>query len=333
MSSDDRALHELDRRPRLELAHLPTPLTRMDNLRRALDADGPELLLKHDHETGFALGGNKVRKLEFELAPPRLEGVTHLITTGGPQSNHARVTAAAAAALGLECILVLNGEPPDPPRANARLHRLFGADIRTVSSSEERNPAMEEAAREVERSGGRARILPLGASTPVGALGYVRAARELASQLAPPAGRARGGTLIVVASSSCGTLGGLAAGFALLGRGDVTLRGVSADVPEVEVLERSRELASAAMDLLGSGRELPAHLVTATDAQVGEGYGIPTEASDEATRLFARNQGVVLDPVYSAKAAAEVVRTMRDRSRPWSRIIFIHTGGHPVTLA
>ena len=181
-SPAERYLATLDRIGRTRLGHTPTPLVPAPALAKALGVTHP-ILVKADTWTGFGLGGNKVRKLEYELDPARLVGVTHLITAGGPHSNHCRVTAAAAAHLGLGCTLVVNGEPDDPTRGNARLHRLMGAEIVTVEARQERQPTMEERARSVEASGGRALVIPLGASTPRGALGYVHAARELRDQL------------------------------------------------------------------------------------------------------------------------------------------------------
>ncbi|HIB09476.1 MAG TPA: pyridoxal-phosphate dependent enzyme, partial [Gemmatimonadetes bacterium] len=130
--SSSTALIRLSEWPRLQLANLPTPIRPLPRLAEALGGPTLDLLVKLDSETGFALGGNKVRKLEFELAPDRLEGVTCLITAGGPQSNHCRVTAAAAAQLGLRCVLIVNGSEPETPTGNALLHRLFGAEIVTV---------------------------------------------------------------------------------------------------------------------------------------------------------------------------------------------------------
>ncbi|NNF38232.1 MAG: pyridoxal-phosphate dependent enzyme, partial [Gemmatimonadetes bacterium] len=179
----------LDEIPRTHLATLPTPLRPLPRLRAALGPEAPDILIKIDEETGFGLGGNKVRKLEYELAPDRIGQATHLVTSGGAQSNHCRVTAAAAARLGLGCILVVNGPVPDPPTGNALLHRLLGAHIRRVDRREEREPAMRAAAEEIAAAGGRACLVPLGASTPVGALGYVRAALELHDQLRPEADR------------------------------------------------------------------------------------------------------------------------------------------------
>jgi len=334
--NDRRALQRLAAYPRTALAHLPTPLLRAPNLTRVLDRTAPEILIKMDEHTGFGLGGNKVRKLEFELAPTRLEGITHLITSGGPQSNHARVTAAAAARLGLRCILVLNGTAPDPPSGNALLQRLFGAEIRMVPARADRAPAMAEAARSVEKEGGRALVIPLGASTALGSLGYAAAAVELAAQLdgfeAAPARTRR--TWIFVASSSGGTLAGLFLGFSLLGRTGIRLVGVSADTAERDLMAQVHGLAAGGGRVLDWHGELLDDMVSCTDAFVGEGYGIPTDEAREATALVGRTEGIVLDPVYTAKAAAGLIDHIRSGAlRPVDRVVFLHTGGHPALLA
>lgn len=324
----------LDARPRAHLASLPTPLRPARRLQAALGPECPELLLKLDEETGFGLGGNKVRKLEYELAPSRLSGVTHLVTTGGVQSNHCRVTAAAAAHLGLGCVLVLDGAPPDPPTGNALLMSRFGARVRTVSTRAERAAGMERAAADIAEAGGRALIVPLGASTPRGALGYVRALVELHDQLPPVADRA---VHLFVASSSGGTLAGLRAGLALLERDDVTLTAVSSDTPAEALATTSRTLARGALELL---EVAPARLeaeggrVEIDDGQIGGGYGVPTAAADEAAELLARSEGVLADPVYTAKAAAGLVAAVRSGRFPTGdRVLFWHTGGHPALFA
>lgn len=326
------ALARLDAWPRQLLADLPTRLLAAENLTRTLGASAPRVYLKMDADTGLGLGGNKVRKLEFEMAPDRIAGVTHVITTGGPQSNHCRVTAAAAAHLGRQCLLVINGTVEGEPRGNALLQRLFGADIRTVAGRADRAPAMLEAAREIAAAGGKALVIPLGASTPLGALGYARAAVELDAQLAqlPPAGR----TWVFLSSSSCGTLAGLLLGFSLLEREDVRLVGVSADTPADEMRRDALRLATEGGALLGWKGRLLADALSCDDTQVGAGYGIPTPASDEATRLLGRTHGVVLDPFYTAKAAAGMLAWVRDGRVPaGDRVVFVHTGGHPALLA
>jgi 1-aminocyclopropane-1-carboxylate deaminase/D-cysteine desulfhydrase-like pyridoxal-dependent ACC family enzyme len=322
--------------PRLRLAALPTRLTLATNLTRQLarssGAAPPQILVKMDAETGFGLGGNKVRKLEMVLAPERTEGVTHLITTGGPQSNHCRITAAAAAHLGMGCILVVNGEEAGEPRGNALLHRLFGAHIRTVASREERAAAMEEEAHAVAHHGGRALVLPLGASTGLGALGYALAALELNTQLAALPARSR--TWVFVSASSCGTLAGLLLGFSLLERTDVRLVGVSADVSADDMRAETLRLARDGARLLGFHGRLLEEALDTDDTQVGPGYGLPTDASREAIELFGRTEGIVLDPVYTGKAAAGMIDGIRyRRAQAGDRVVFLHTGGHPALLS
>ncbi len=324
------ALVRLRAWPRIRLAALPTRLVPARNLAKALGGAAPELFVKMDAETGFALGGNKVRKLETVLGGDRLEGITHLITTGGPQSNHCRVTAGAAAHLGLGCVLVVNGTSEGEPRGNALIHRLFGADIRTVADRAERAPAMERAAREIADAGGRAMVVPLGASTGLGALGYALAALELHEQLPPEATR---DTWVFVSASSCGTLAGLLLGFELLGRTDVRLVGVSADVSADDMRTDALGLAAEGGALLGRPRPVAGERLSCDDTQVGAGYGIPTPAGREAIDLFGRMEGIVLDPVYTGKAAAGLLAWIRDGRVPsGDRAVFVHTGGHPSLL-
>lgn len=324
-----QALRSLQNQPRLPLAFLPTPLLHPPHLQEALGPSAPHVLLKLDEWTGFALGGNKVRKLEFLLgdAPGRVDT---LITCGGVQSNHCRVTAGAAAWLGMDCVLVVNGPLPDPPSGNSLLMRLFGAELRSVPSREDRAPAMEEEAERLRRQGKRPMVIPLGASTPQGALGYVLAAVELDEQMRAGGGRPPGRTWIFVASSSCGTLAGLALGMTLLGRQDVRLVGVSPDISAQVMLADTVEIARGAAALLGWPGDLLPDLLHPEDRFVGAGYGIPTPESEEAARFFGRHAGVVLDPVYTAKAAAALLAWIREgRIQGQDTVVFWHTGGTP----
>ena len=322
------ALTRLGAIPRTGLASVPTPLLAAPSLAAHLGA-GVRISVKADDRTGLGLGGNKVRKLEYELAPERLRGVTELVTSGGPHSNHCRVVAAAAAQLGLRCTLVINGQPEDPTRGNACLHRLLGASIVTVPERQDRDPATEEEARRIGAAGGRALVVPLGASTPRGALGYVHAAVEMHRQL-----DSRARVWIFVCTSSGGTLGGLILGCALLGW-PVRLVGVSADEPAAEAKDKAVGLALDAARLLG-GKEVGdsvrtlADSVVTTDDFVGAGYGAATPAGDEAARIFGARTGLILDPVYTAKAAAGMIEWVRRGRVPASdRVVFVHTGGHP----
>ena len=318
--------------PRTLLLREPTPLILAPNLAQLLGRAPRDVLLKMDAESGFGLGGNKARKLEFELAPNRLKGATHVITCGGIQSNHARMTAAAAARLGLKCVLVINGDPSPPHKGNAYLQRLFGAEIRPVASQEEREPTMASVAAEIEAGGGHAIVIPLGASTCLGALGYVRAAVEVDAQLRDHPHP--GDTWIFVSASSCGTYAGLALGFTLLQRTDVTLVGVSPDIGREDILELTRDLADGAGELLGAQTPLLPGLLHATDGYVGPGYGLQSDASEEATALLGRTEGVLLDPAYTAKTAAAMLDWARSGRIPQQdRMVLWHTGGYPAALA
>lgn len=333
-SGDEEALRRLDTLPRTAFAFTPTPLLEAENLTRELSPSGLPVLLKMDAWTGAGLGGNKVRKLEHVLTPERLGRVDTVITSGGAQSNHARVTAAVTARFGLRCVLVLSGDPGEPPRGNALLHRLFGAEIRSVASREERAEAMEAARREAEEEGGRPLVVPLGASTPEGALGYVRAARELDGQLASAGHDRESRVRIVVPSSSSGTVAGLALGFRLLGRTEARILAVSADVPASEIRATAHRIARGAAALLGAEGSFPDEMLEATDAFVGPGYGISTEASHAAIHRLARLEGVVVDPTYSAKAAAGLLDGLAGgRFDDAGAAVFLHTGGHPALFA
>lgn len=315
------ALRELSSIPRTRLGGYPTPVHELVRLPQTLGWPG-RLLVKRDDAAHFAFGGNKVRKMEYYAAAAREAGADVLITTGGVQSNHARVVAATAARLGLGCVLVTNGPPPSALTANALLGDLLGAERQFVASREDRAPAMERLVADLTARGRRPFAIPLGASTGLGSLGFVLAVGELLAQIDPP-------DLIVHAASSGGTTAGLALGCALHGLRTRVLA-VSADEP-VDVLRASvaRVVADAAA-LIGAGIDEREALARCefTDAFVGEGYGIPTPASDEALRLCARTEALFLDPTYTAKAMAALVARLRggvvDAS---ARVVFWHTGG------
>jgi len=286
-----------------------------------------------DAESGFALGGNKVRKLEFELIPERLEGITHLITAGGAQSNHCRLTAAFAARAGLKCVLVTVGPEPESPTGNALLHRLFGAEILTVPEREDRTPAMDVLARRIAAEGGRALIIPIGASTGLGSLGYASAALELLEQL-DALDDGADSTLLFGSTSSCGTFAGLLLGLTLAGRADVQLIGVSADAPASEITSATLKLAVDGARLLGTSLGLTPAPLHSMDSQIGAGYGIPTSASIEATDMFGRFAGIVLDPTDTSKAAAGMIEWLERKGvEKRRRVVFLHTGGAPGLLS
>jgi 1-aminocyclopropane-1-carboxylate deaminase/D-cysteine desulfhydrase-like pyridoxal-dependent ACC family enzyme len=308
--------------PAVELASAPTPIDEMKRLAAALGPASPRLFIKRDDLLSFGCGGNKVRKLQTIAAEAKAQGADALITCGGVQSNHARVTAAAGAVLGMKVVLVVNGTEQSKPTANARLDRLFGAEIRHVPSRDDRAPAMERAASELRTTGHRPFIVPLGASTATGALGFARGVAELSASGVKP-------DVILHSSSSGGTQAGLIAGCALLGvRARVI--GISADESSESLGGIVSGLLDAMAGRLGAKRETidGGHPIEIDDSQVGEGYGIPTIASMEALELVARREGVLLDPVYTAKAMAGLIARVRVGAfKPDATVLFWHTGG------
>jgi 1-aminocyclopropane-1-carboxylate deaminase/D-cysteine desulfhydrase-like pyridoxal-dependent ACC family enzyme len=318
---DDEAIAALKAVPSAGLVGGPTPVEEMGGLRAALGG-GPRLLVKRDDTLPFGFGGNKVRKLDLVAARARSEGADTLLTVGGVQSNHARATAAAAAKLGLRCVLVLSGARPDRPTGNALLDGLLGAEIHYVSSRQERAPAMRSAADRLRAQGRRPFEIPLGASTPLGAMAYARAVSELAAQIPAP-------DVIVHSTSSGGTQAGLVAGCALLGL-PTRVVGISADDPATVLKPIVADLVSGIDAALGTGGRLsvPAQAVDVDDSFVGDGYGIPTPASREALELAARTEALFLDRTYTAKAMAGLIAYVRAaRFRANETVLFWHTGG------
>ena len=313
-------MHALDAIASRPLASYPTPVEELTGLAAALRAS-PTLLVKRDDAIPFAFGGNKVRKIELVAADALAEGADTLITVGGVQSNHARVTAAAAARLGLRCVLVLNGAAPSHPTANALIDRLVGADIHHVRSREDRAPAMRAVADRLRREGRRPYEIPLGASTPLGAVGFVRAVRELSRQIAAP-------DAIIHATSSGGTQAGLIAGCAMFNL-PTRVIGISADDPASVVASSVQEILRGLESMMGlrSGA-FADRAIEVDDRFVGDGYGVPTDASREAIDLAASREALFLDPTYTAKAMAALIAYVRGGLFGHGQtLLFWHTGG------
>jgi D-cysteine desulfhydrase family pyridoxal phosphate-dependent enzyme len=312
------ALDRLASLPALELAPLPTAVEPMPRLAAELSSRFT-LLVKRDDALGFGFGGNKVRKLQLVAARARSEGADTLITCGGIQSNHARATAAVAARLGMACILVANGSPQERPTGNALLAHLLGADLRYVSTRDARQPAMQRAAEECAAAGRRPYVIPLGASTALGAAAYVRAVGELARQGHQP-------DIIVHATSSGGTQAGIVAGCALHGLATRVI-GVSADDPSAAISAQVAQLLRE-VEAMGDARgAFGDAAVEVDDSFVGGGYGVPTPESAEAIDLAARCEGLFLDPTYTAKAMASLIARARNGEFDGRTVLFWHTGG------
>jgi L-cysteate sulfo-lyase len=315
-----RAIERLQSLPTLPIALAPTPVDDIPRLAHIVcpRADDLRLLIKRDDAIPFGFGGNKIRKLRLVAAQAIAEGADTLITTGGIQSNHARATASVAARMGLGCVLVANGTAPARPTANALLDRLLGAEIRYVERREDRAPAMEAAAAESRARGRRPFVIPLGASTPLGAAAFALAIGELLEQVAAP-------DVIVTSTSSGGTQAGLIAGCALH-RIPTRVIGISADDPAPAIASSIRGILDGMNALLDAPGALDDVDIEVDDRFVGDGYGIPTPASTEAITLAARVEALFLDPTYTAKAMAGLLARLR-AGELTGTILFWHTGG------
>lgn len=301
--------------------HGPSLVEPMDRL-SAILGGGPRLFVKRDDAIPFAFGGNKVRKLSIVGARALADGADTLITAGGVQSNHARATAAVAARLGMHAVLVANGTPPAAPTANALLNRLLGAELVYVSERAERAPRMMEIAEHLRTVGKRPFVIPIGASTPLGALAFALAVAELLDQMPAP-------DVIVHATSSGGTQAGLVAGCRLL-KLSTRVIGVSADEPAPALQVDVRAIISGMADLLQRdlsdlARGTP---IQVDDRFVGPGYGVTTDESTEAIELAARTEALFLDPTYTAKAMAALIAYVRQQKFVAGQtVLFWHTGG------
>lgn len=326
--SVDELTRRLAARPRVRLARLPTPLHRAERFSAEV---GAEVWLKRDDLTGVALGGNKIRKLEFLLGEAREAGADCLITVGAAQSNHARTVAAGAAMSGLPCHLILGGDRPAAPTGNVLLDSLLGAELHFagVTAWDELELLAEELRATLTARGHRPYVMPAGGSTAVGALGFVAAYLELLEQTAAEGVEP---ALIVHAAASGGTQAGLHAAHQLLSPGQKgpAVSGVPVADPADELADEVAGLAGGVAELLGGPPDVARPSVI--DGFRGDAYGVSTPGGEEALRLMLRTQGVLTDPVYTAKALHAVVMRAADLAagRP---IVFWHTGGAPAVFS
>ncbi len=324
---------QLSRFPRRRYTPHPTPLERLDNLTRHLG--GPDIWIKRDDLLGLAAGGNKTRKLEFLVADALAQGADTLVTVGAPQSNHCRLTLAAAAKEGLKCRLVLEERVPGSYRPDASgnnlLFDLMGVESTTlVKAGTDLAAAMAAILDDLARAGRRGYAIPGGGSNPLGALGYAACAQETMTQ-AFDQGVAFDS--IVVASGSAGTHAGLLVGLAALNAG-APLIGVNVRRPRAEQEGNVFALAEQTAAFVGLPGIVTREMVTARDEWVGPGYSLPTPEMVEAVRLLARLEGVLLDPVYSGKAMAGLIGLVRQGAfKRGETILFVHTGGAPALYA
>lgn len=309
--------------PRIRFAHLPTPVESMPRLSALLG--GPQLLVKRDDLTGLAFGGNKTRKLEFLLAEAQAQGARTLITAGAVQSNHCRQTAAAAARFGFECLLVLTGEEPASLSGNILLDHLFGAQV-VWAGEAGREETMQNVYKRSQEAGQYPYLIPYGGSNPTGAAAFAYALQELIVQGVQP-------DWIVFATSSGGTQAGLVAGarqFGFKGR----ILGISVDEPALVIQERVAELAGRITELIGERTSFSATDILVNADYLGGGYGVMGAGEQEALHLIARQEGLLLDPVYTGRVAAGLIDLVRQGFfSPDETVLFWHTGGTPAIFS
>ncbi len=309
---------------RLNFAHLPTPIEELPRLSAVLG--GPRILVKRDDQTGLAFGGNKTRKLEFLVAEAQEQGADMLISAGAIQSNHCRQTVAAAARFGFDCTLVLTGERPSQPSANFLLDQLFGAEIITVADRKDRDRILQETFDNAVAAGRRPYLVPYGGSSPTGAMGYTFAMEELVRQNVNP-------DWIIFGTSSGGTHAGIVLGQRLFGFKGKAL-GISIDESVADLKKNVSALATHASEKIGERIEFTGDDVLANDDYCQAGYGVFGEGEREAIKLFASNEGLLLDPVYTGRAAAGMIDLIRKGYfKKDETVLFWHTGGQPALFA
>ena len=322
----------LSKFPRVQLAHLPTPLEHMPRLSKHLG--GPDIYVKRDDCTGLASGGNKTRKLEYSMAAALEEGADTIVTVGAVQSNHVRQTAAAACKLGLNCEVLLEHRVAEPSEyyagsGNVLLDRIFGANLREYPGGTDFDKAMAEVADEVSAKGGNPYIIPGGASNTIGALGYVNCAIELLGQIDEQEldiGH------IVTATGSAGTQGGLIVGLKAM-QSTIPLLGIGVNIPQQDQEEKVFKLACETAEYIGKPGCVAREDVVANCNYVGDGYGVPTESMNEAVLMLARTEGLLFDPVYSGKGLAGMIDLIRNGTLGDGNIMFLHTGGSAALFA
>ncbi|MEE9508836.1 MAG: D-cysteine desulfhydrase family protein [Anaerolineales bacterium] len=305
--------------PKINLAYLPTPIEHLPNLSEFLG--GPEIWIKRDDQTGLALGGNKTRKLEYLLADAQKEGSELLLTRGAGQSNHCRQTAAAAARTGFNCKLILAGNPPEKVTGNLLLDDLFGAEV-VWAREKDPEETLQSEFDAAGRAGLRPYLIPYGGSNELGVYAYASAMEELNNQDSSF-------DRIVFATSSGGTQAGLILGAHFVGFGGI-VQGISVDVVATELQSRIASLVNTTAAWLKIEMDIKAADVLVEDGFVGEGYAVLDDLERDAIISFAHHEGILLDPVYTGRAAGGLMELIRrgEISKD-EKVLFWHTGGTP----
>lgn len=311
--------------PRYALSTFPTPLEQAPRLSKEL---GIKLLIKRDDVVELALGGNKVRKLEFLIGDALSKDYDAVITTGATHSNHARLTAAAAVKAGLRAYLVLTPPGNNEPKGNLLLDKLLGAEVVFTESDPVRE--MERLADDLREKGLKPYIIPAGGASPVGVLGYVEAAAELMEQVRA---LGKGIDYVVLADGTCAMHAGLLLGLRAIGVKEVKVVGISVGKAKGTARDTVRHLIDEASELLGIENPVRERDIVIVDDYVFGGYGNITREVVEAMKLAATKEAIILDPVYTGKAFAGMVDMARNGYFPkGSQVVFIHSGGAPIVF-
>jgi len=314
----------LEKFEKIKLGHFPTPIEHLENITKYLG--GPNIFIKRDDCTGLATGGNKTRKLEF-LIPDAIKNNAELIVTiGAVQSNHARQTAAACALMGIKCLIILEQRLKDPPESymksgNVFLDKLFGADLKVCPKNEDISKYSEKLIKDIMSKGTNVYFIPGGGSNSVGALGYVECLNEIIKE-----NKKYNFSQIVHATGSAGTQAGLLAGRKYFNC-SIPVTGIcirhKKDIQVDKVYEEAKKTCEKLRCSILNKSD-----VIVYDEYIGTGYGEPTESMIEATKLLARKEAILLDPVYSGKAFAGLIGLIKNKKfKKSDNVLFIHTGG------
>ena len=332
-SLNEKKTVNLTRFDRVALCHQPTPIEPMKRLGEKLG--GPDLYIKRDDCTGLATGGNKTRKLEFLVGEAVAQGADMLVTQGAVQSNHVRQTAAAACKVGMKCHALLERRVPGKSEqyeqtGNVFLDKVFGATIEFRPPGLDMNAEAEAVTQKLRDEGHKPFFIPGGGSNPTGALGYVSCALEIEQQ------ELESGIQydwLVMGTGSTGTQAGLVAGFHASGRA-MPVMGISVRQPRERQIAAVHKLANTTLEKLGGTEPMHESMIQVDDGYVGEGYGIPASSTLEATSMTALCEGILLDPVYSAKGMAGMIGLIRQGFfKPTDNVLFLHTGGSSALFA
>ncbi|MBI4785967.1 MAG: D-cysteine desulfhydrase family protein [Chloroflexi bacterium] len=320
---------KLESLARYPLATLPTPLDPAPRLSQEL---GVRVLIKRDDLTGFALGGNKARKLEFLVADALAQGADTLVTGGGTQSNHARMTAAAARKLGLDVTIVFFGAPPATVNGNLLLDQLLGAELVYANTDDklETDRVVQRVADDLRARGRKPYVIPVGGSTVLGCCSYILAVGELLAQLEAQSVKP---DYVFVATGSCGTQSGILAGMKYY-QAAIPVHGITVSRAKSEGVERITRLVKSTAEFLKCPMPLDPDEIIINDGYLGPGYAIPTAAGNAAIRMVARLEGIFLDPVYTGKTMAGMIDlARRGEIKRGATVVFWHTGGVPAIFA